>query len=244
MRDPLRQQPRSWHARPGSSRPFPVRRDPIVNADIHGPGETGKRLSRAGLRPPSRILLALGAAAWLCLIAAPAVAQAPDSDPWVGLAGGHMGDIRWSVKVARPSGSAGAGHRAQRPCLQVGTKRERGRYEYERSQYQGCVDRSNRLAATESPLVVAGAQASAGLRVSLTAVGMVAAPAARRVQVTYEDGRQVTIHLQEPTPTQQQRAGLVHFRYAAFAIPGSWSVERMVTMSASGVVLWDSAGGS
>ena len=103
----------------------------------------------------------------LAFAAAPAVAQAPDSETWVGLAGGRMGDVLWSVKVARPPGSA------ERPCLQVGTKRERGRFDYERSKYQGCVERSSRLAATESPLIVTGAQASAGMQVSLTAVGMV-----------------------------------------------------------------------
>jgi hypothetical protein len=148
-----------------------------------------------------------------------------------------MGDVQWSVKVARPAGSSAA----RRPCLQVGTKRERSRFEYERSQYQGCVDRSTHLAATQSPLIVTGAQATAGMKVSLTAVGMVASPAARRVQVTYEDGRQATIRLQDPSSAQRQEAGLAHFRYAAFAIPGTWSVQRVVTESASGRTLWDSA---
>ena len=54
---------------------------------------------------------------------------------------------------------------------------------------------SSRLVATESPLIVTGAQASAGMQVSLTAVGMVSSPAARRIQVTYDDGRLATIPL-------------------------------------------------
>src|SRR5262249_49430313 len=129
---------------------------------------------------------------------------------------------------------------ATRPCLQVGTKLERSRFDYQSSRYQGCVNRSSRLAATEAPLIVTGAQASPSLRVSLTAVGMVASPAARRVEVTFEDGRLETIHLREPRPDQRQKAGLARFRYAAFAIPGSWSVQRVVTESASGRTLWDS----
>jgi hypothetical protein len=82
------------------------------------------------------------------------------------------------------------------------------------------------------------------MRVRLTAVGMVASPAARRLEVTYTDGRQMTIRLQEPSPNQQQQTGLANFRYAAFAIPGSWAVERVVTKGASGRTLWDSATGS
>jgi hypothetical protein len=156
-----------------------------------------------------------------------------------------MGDVKWTVKVARSSDTGGAGpSAARRPCLQVGTKRERSPFDYERSRYQGCVDRSSRLSATEAPLIVTGAQASAGLRVRLTAVGMLASPAARSVQVTYEDGRQATIHLRKPSPGQEQKAGLVRFRYAAFAIPGLWAVQRVVTLSASGRALWDSTAGS
>ena len=145
-----------------------------------------------------------------------------------------MGNVQWSVKVARPADSA------QRPCLLVGTKRERGRFDYERSKYQGCVERSDRLDATGPPLIVTGAQASAGLKVSLTAVGMVASPAARRILVTYDDGRQATIPLEESKPDLEHEARLVHFRYAAFAVPGIWSVQRLVTESASGRTLWDS----
>src|SRR5215475_1891756 len=119
MRESPRKHTRSWHARPGSYRPIPVRHDPIVNADMDGPGETGERLSRAGLRLRTRLLLIISTVASLCFTAAPAAAQAADPGPWVGLAGGRMGNVQWSVKIARPAGSAGAGREgAQRPCLQ------------------------------------------------------------------------------------------------------------------------------
>ena len=82
------------------------------------------------------------------------------------------------------------------------------------------------------------------MQVRLTAVGMVASAAVRRIQVTYDDGRQATIPLHQPSPNLAHEARLAHFRYAAFAVPGTWSVERLVTLSASGRTLWDSAAGS
>ncbi len=146
-----------------------------------------------------------------------------------------MGDVHWSVKVARPPGSA------ERPCLQVGTKRERGRFDYERSKYQGCVERSSRLAATESPLIVTGAQASAGMQVSLTAVGMVSV--ARRPPDPGD------LRRREPgdDPAEISRARTWHMKPAwptsgtprsPFPAPGR--CERLVTQSASGRTLWDS----
>ena len=66
----------------------------------------------------------------------------------------------------------------------------------------------------------------------LTAVGVIASPRARLIKVTYDDGRQATIPLLRPNPGQERDAGLARFRYAAFAIPGPWSVERLVTQSA------------
>jgi hypothetical protein len=181
------------------------------------------------------------ALAFLGFATTPAGASAPESGTWVGLAAGRVGDVLWSVKIARPSGAAAGRRGGRRPCLQVGTKKQRGRFDYERSVYQGCIRQSERLEATESPLIVAGAQASLGMRVSLTAVGMVASPAARRIEVTYADGREEMIHLLEPSTSQQERAGLIHFRYAAFAIRGTWKVERVITENASGRTLWDSA---
>ncbi len=218
-----------------------MRHDPIVNADKGGPGEAVERLSRVGLRSGARIVVALAAAVLFCWMADAATARAPDSGPWVGLGAGRIGDVRWSVNVARPGGTAGAGSRgSRRPCLMVRTKRERSRFEYEGSRYQGCADRSTDLAPSEAPLVITGAQASAGLQVRLTAVGMVAAPAARRIELTFEDGRQATIHLLKPSPSQEQRAHLRRFRYAAFAVHGAWAVAHLRTESASGRTLWES----
>jgi hypothetical protein len=186
-----------------------------------------------------RLLPSLAALVFLALAAAPAAGEAPDESPWVGLAAGRMGDVLWSVKVSRPTPSGRQGPR--HPCLQVGTKWELNRYDYQRSRYQGCIDASTHLTATEAPLVVSGGQASSNTSVKLTAVGMIFAPAARRVQVTLDDGNQATIPLQRLSPSQEREVRLGHARYAAFAVRGTWSVARMVSQSRSGRTLWDSA---
>ncbi len=187
-----------------------------------------------------RLLPILAALVFLALAAAPAAGEAPGESPWVGVATGRVGDVLWSVKVA-PAGSAGAGQQgARRPCLQVGTKWQLNRYDFQRSRYQGCIDASTHLTATQAPLIVSGAQAASGTHVKLTAVGMIFAPAARRVRVTFEDGTQATIPLQRLSPSQERRARVGHLRYAAFAVRGSWSVERLVSESRTGGTLWDS----
>ena len=153
-----------------------------------------------------------------------------------------MGDVLWSVRVSRPDGSTRQGHLAARqPCLQVGTKWELNRFDYRRSQYEGCVDASSHLTATAAPLVVSGGQASSLDNVKLTAVGMIFAPAARRVQVAFGDGTRETIPLRASSPSQEREARLGHFRYAAFAVRGRWSVERMASQSSSGRTLWENS---
>jgi hypothetical protein len=180
-----------------------------------------------------RLLVTLAALAVLALAAAvPAAAQPEDESPWVGLAAGRMGDVLWSVKVSKPM--------ASRPCLQVGTKWMLNRFDYQRSRYQGCIDASTHLTATAAPLVVSGGQASSTTSVKLTAVGMIFAAPARRVEITLDDGTQMTVPLQSLSPSQQRRAGVGRIRYAAFAVRGSWSLERLVSQSGSGRTLWDS----
>ena len=74
----------------------------------------------------------------------------------------------------------------------------------------------------------------------MTAVGMLFAPAARKVRITLSDGRQETIQLHRFTQRQARSARLNRFEYAAFATRGLWCAERMVSLSATGKVLWDS----
>jgi hypothetical protein len=241
MRETLQQQARIRHVGRGSLRP-PVRRDANVNADRNGLGETGQRLPRAGLRGVSALVISVAALCVLLLAVTPATAADGGGAAWVDLNGGRVGNVVWSVKVARQPGGSGAGPSgARRPCLMVGMKRERNAFEYEGSRYSNCVDPGERLAATEAPLIVTGAQARPDFTVRLTAVGMIASLAADRVRVTLDDGREATIPLEQPGPELRQAADLTAFRYAAFAIPGKWAVERLITESASGRTLWDSS---
>jgi hypothetical protein len=193
---------------------------------------------------PIRIRCLGAITAALAIVAAtalPASAEDPGETPWVGLGSGRMGDVLWAVRVAPPGGQASARDaRPHRPCLQVGTKWELGRYDYRRSRYQRCIADSARLSPKEAPLIVSGAQASGNMHVRLTAVGMVFAPAARRVEVSLDDGSEMTIPLRRLSPSEERQAGVGRFRYAAFAVRGTWSAARIVARSASGRALWDS----
>jgi len=142
------------------------------------------------------------------------------------------------VKTKRKDGAGSAG--AQMPCLLVGTTWELGPFDYRRSRYRACAGAEGHLSAAAPPLIATGVQPSSGESVDMTAVGMIFAPAARRVRITLTDGRQETIRLHRFSPRQAHSARLSRFEYAAFAIRGVWCVERMVSLSATGSALWDS----
>jgi hypothetical protein len=74
----------------------------------------------------------------------------------------------------------------------------------------------------------------------MSAIGMIFAPAARRVRLTLAGGRPETVRLRKFDPARADGVRLPPFRYAAFAIHGEWCAERLVSLSASGAVLWDS----
>jgi hypothetical protein len=177
----------------------------------------------------------------LCLVAlsvAPATAAAPKQGPWLGLAGGKVGDFKWSVETKRPDGAAGAGHLARRrPCLLVGATWQVSPFDLRRSRSRQCASASG-LSPSGPPLVAKGVQS--GGQGTITAVGMMFAPAVRRVRATFAGGKTKTIHLSELTPVEAREAGLARFRYAAFATRGEWCAERLVGQSASGKTLWDS----
>jgi hypothetical protein len=166
-------------------------------------------------------------------------AKAATPEP-IGLGGGRLGDYLWSVEAIRPAGGAVADHEAaQSPCLLVGTKWQVGPFNFRRSRSRECAG-TGALSPTGPPLTAAGAQPSTGASPRLTAVGMIFAPAARRVHVALAGGRSMTIHLRRLSPGPAHDAGHERFRYAAFAVHGAWCVERIVSESATGAVLWDS----
>jgi hypothetical protein len=166
-----------------------------------------------------------------------ATAAAPP-DPWTGLESGRVGDYLWEVKAKRKDGAGPAG--AQQPCLLVGTMWELGPFNYRRSRYRACAGSEGHLTAADPPLIATGAQPSSGTAIDMTAVGMIFAPAARSVRVTLSTGRQETIHLHRFSKEQARSARLSRFEYAAFATHGTWCAERMVSLSGTGKVLWDS----
>jgi hypothetical protein len=178
----------------------------------------------------------------ICLLAAsvsPASAAAPASSG-IDLAGGHFGHYRWMAAAKRADGPAGAGRQgARRPCLVLSTTWEIGTYNYRRSRNRQCAGSSG-LSASEPPLVASGMQPSTGAQVKMTAVGMIFAPAVRRLRVTLADGSRRTIRLDRLTARQARMTGLAPFRYAAFAFRGEWCAERLVAESAGGRALWDS----
>jgi hypothetical protein len=160
---------------------------------------------------------------------------------WIGLAGGHLGDYEWTVKVKRPEGPAGAGPQgALRPCLLVGTKWAPSATGFSRSLYRACAGRRGRLRATDPPLMRSGGLAKSGLRAGITAVGMVASPAVQRVRVQLGGGEWRTVRLDRLSRTQASSAKLGRLSYAAFAVRGTWCSERIVTLDAAGDPLWDS----
>lgn len=183
------------------------------------------------------------AASLLTLTASLTLAQAATTGhgSWVGLASGKVGDYQWSVKLRRPAeGTRADGAGVRRTCLLVGATWPAGPYSYGRVKARQCAGDSGRLASSEPPLIAAGAQPSHGSSAKVTAVGMVLAPAARRVRVTLANGIEKTIHLQRLSVGKSGLSGLGPLRYAAFVVHGAWCAERVVTENAAGTALWDS----
>ena len=134
----------------------------------------------------------------------------------------------------RRPGPPGAGAPGGSACL-VGSRWRFGRFSYRRSRYRQCTEPGERLRAGSVPLIANSLQNGGRAGGELSAVGMVFAPAARRVRLTFADGSEATIALR-----RGRVAGLRRFRYAAFLVRGIWCAERVVSEAASGRTLWDS----
>ena len=237
MREAHQPQARNWPARQGSSRHFPVRHDPTFSADINSPGDLPSPPGRLRRWSLAFALVTLGS---LIANLSSASAATPEPRPWVDLDAGTLGSYAWSVKAKRPSGHSGDGRQgAQRPCIVVGTILPVSRYSFTRSRYRRCTESSSRLTASEPLVIASGARPGLAGPAKFTAVGMVFAPAARFVRATFVDGSSETIALRSLSPTQSHSSRLMRFRFAAFAVTGTWCAERLVSLSASGRTLWD-----
>lgn len=234
-------QARRSRANKGLSRLFPVRHDPAAFANTPARGGA-LSLPRVCLRSAfrrHRITYIAALIGMVGLSATQASAASVPRDSWVGLDDGRLGDYLWEVKAKRQV-EGGGSEGAQRPCLMVGTTWELSPFNYRRSRYRACAGATGHLTAADPPLIATGVQPSSGEAVDMTAVGMIFAPAARRVRITLSGGRQQTVQLHKFSPTQARSARLNRFEYAAFAVRGLWCAERIVSESASGKVLWDS----
>jgi hypothetical protein len=161
-----------------------------------------------------------------------ASARSASYEPWAKLAAEDRGSYQWSVK-------AGTSAASKRPCLLVAASWRTGPLEYHRSTYRECAS-TPALSRTGPPLIASAAQPSAGASVKMSAIGMIFSPAARRVRITLAGGRTESVPLRSFEPAHARGIELPPFRYAAFAIRGEWCAERLVSLGASGAVLWDS----
>lgn len=242
MREAQPTHARNWRASRGLSRPFPVRHGPVVSANIPARGSL-LSLPRVRLRVKrsrTRMMTYIAAAVvFVSLFGVQLSEAASQHGPWVGLDNGRVGDYLWEVKTKRkPQGSRNGA--ARRPCLLVGTTWQLGPYNFRRSRYKACAGARGHLTAVDPPLVATGVQPSIGRSVDMTAVGMIFAPAVRRVHVTLAGGRRQTIRLHRFSRRQSRVARLGRFEYAAFATRGLWCAERLVAKSRTGRTLWDS----
>jgi hypothetical protein len=114
-----------------------------------------------------------------------------------------------------------------------------GPYDYRRTRYRTCADGEGRLGTAEAPLIASSTVPSDG-QIALTAVGMISAPAVRRVRVTHCDGRVTTVALRKMSSPQARAAGMRRLRYAALVVRGAWCAERLLSIGAQGQSLWDS----
>jgi hypothetical protein len=165
---------------------------------------------------------------------------APPSPRWVDLDGGQVGPYLWSVKTKGLDWAGAEQARGERPCVQAGATWKTGPFELRRTRFRDCASRPGRLAAVDSPLIATAAQ-PAGRGGSRSTVGIIAAPAVHSLRATLAGGVERTIPLRLLNRSRAQRASLGgRFRYAAFVLAGSWCADRLVTLNASGRVLWDS----
>lgn len=180
----------------------------------------------------------------ICLLLATFLAPSPAnarSAHWVLLTAGTAGSYDWSVKVKDLAGDPGAGDsNSERPCILVGASSRLNRFSFHRSSSQQCAAISHPLTGTAAPLIATAAQPSDRASTKLTAIGMLFPAAVRRVQITLDGGKLMTIHPHRIGRSAAQAAGLHPLRYAAFTVHGAWCLERVVSFDATGNMLWDS----
>lgn len=173
------------------------------------------------------------------LLLGAASSRAADGPAWMKLDASRGSDYAWAVKV-KPGGSqVGRVPEESGPCVLVSTMWRSGPLEYHRSKYRECGS-GQALNDVGPPLIALGVRPAGDGSGQTSVVGMISAPAVRRIRITLPGGTQETIQLQPIDSERARLLGLGRFRYAAFAIPGVWCAERLESLGATGSVLWDS----
>jgi len=168
-----------------------------------------------------------------------AFSRAAAGPPWMKLDASRGSDYSWAVKVRPGGGPVGRVPSEPGPCVLVATMWRSGPLEQHRSRYRECGS-GQALSDAGPPLVATGMRPAGNGSAQMSVVGMISAPAVRRVRITFRGGNEETVRMQPIDSQQAQRVGLGRFRYAAFAIRGVWCAERLVSLGAAGSVLWDS----
>jgi hypothetical protein len=159
--------------------------------------------------------------------------------PWMKLDASRGSDYAWTVKVKPGGAQLSRVPEEAGPCVLVDTMWRSGPLEYHRSKYRECGSGQG-LSDAGPPLVAMGMRPAGSGSRQMSVVGMISAPAVRRVRITLRGGAEETIQMQPIDSEQARRLGLGRFRYAAFAIRGVWCAERLVSLTEAGSVLWDS----
>ena len=173
------------------------------------------------------------------LLIGAAGSQAATGPPWMKLDASRGSDYSWAVKVRPGGGRVSRVPDEPGPCVLVATMWRSGPLEQHRSRYRECGS-GQALSDVGPPLVATGMRPARGGSAQMSVVGMISAPAVRRIRITFRGGAEETILMQPIDSEQARRLGLGRFRYAAFAIRGVWCAERLVSLGAAGGVLWDS----
>ena len=173
------------------------------------------------------------------LLLGAAYSQAAAGPMWMKLDASRGSDYAWAVKVKPSGGKVGRVTEERGPRVLVATMWRSGPLEQHRSRYRECGS-GQALSDAGPPLVAMGMRPAGSGSRQMSVVGMISAPAVRRVRITFRGGVEQTIQMQPVDSEQARRLGLGRFRYAAFAIRGVWCAERLVSLGAAGSVLWDS----
>jgi hypothetical protein len=151
------------------------------------------------------------------------VGASPGAEGSAVIGQGHVGKRHWFVVASNDRRRRGI-------CLEVGV--------YNRTPRAGVDGGGQCSAPAPKRGIVIGAVKPRRGRPDITVVGGAFNPAVRNLEVVAFDGSSEALNLKRPNGGVRK---LRHFRYIAFALPGPWCAERLITYSGTGDVLWEAS---